>query len=266
MKHISEHEHRSIPVVILAGGQSNRLQVGNNLKWQLPFNCRYSSNGNNPLADSLAKPSSNAKAPNQTLLGFIIERLKSQTNCIMINGPYTENLALAEYQLPIIADLLPDFQGPLSGILTALNWAKEQGIPWVATVSCDTPFFPEHLLDTLSNALFDDHQNHKQAAIAVYKERTHPTFGLWAVELYESLKYAIEVDKVRAVNRWALGHAKKVEFGASVGLGASAELRASAGLRASAKLRASSKATINSDPFFNINTPHDYKEALSYLT
>lgn len=263
MKHNLDREHISIPVVILAGGQSNRLRLGNNLKWQLPFYSGCLPDENSHVESSLYEPSDSSfdhlfvddNAPpvichkqNPTLLAFIIDRLKIQTNCIVINGPYTHDNALEAYNLLVIADLLPDFQGPLSGILTALHWAKKQGVPWVATVSCDTPFFPENLLQTLSNNILNDDEDSQKAAIAVYKQRTHPTFGLWSHELYEPLKHALEVDNNRAVNRWALQHAKKVNFGASD------------------EREASSWGAKKIDPFFNINTLHDYQEALNYLT
>jgi molybdopterin-guanine dinucleotide biosynthesis protein A len=255
MKHNLDREHISIPVVILAGGQSNRLRLGNNLKWQLPFysgclpdeNSHLDSSFDHLFVDDNAPPVICHKQ-NPTLLAFIIDRLKIQTNSIVINGPYTHDNALEAYNLLVIADLLPDFQGPLSGILTALHWAKKQGVPWVATVSCDTPFFPENLLQTLSNNILNDEEDSQKAAIAVYKQRTHPTFGLWSHELYEPLKQALEVDNNRAVNRWALQHAKKVNFDASD------------------EREASSWGAKKIDPFFNINTLRDYKGALSYLT
>jgi molybdopterin-guanine dinucleotide biosynthesis protein A len=262
-----EHKHTSIPVVILAGGQSNRLQVGNKLKWQLPFNGSHSSDCNhhpdNFLDNSLIN--NNTSPPichkhDQTLLAFIIERLKTQTDRIIINGPYIEKSELKKYKLPIISDQLPGFQGPLSGILTALHWAKEQGIPWVATVSCDTPFFPEDLLQTLSNDMLDQPKDgKKRAAIAAFKNRTHPTFGLWSIELYEPLNLAMDVENSRALNRWALQYAKTVKFEASP------DTKDSTELKGSLKVKESTIAKTVSDPFFNINTLDDYKEALSYL-
>jgi molybdopterin-guanine dinucleotide biosynthesis protein A len=216
MKHEPDREHTPIPVVILAGGQSNRLRVGNNLKWQLPFfrgyladeNYYIDSSSNSSFdhlfVDNNAPPVVYHKQ-SPTLLSFIIDRLKMQTNRIIINGPHIQNNDLETYNLPSITDLLPDFQGPLSGILTALHWAKKQYIPWVATVSCDTPFFPENLLQTLSDSIANGQPEHSlrtlsdrsvsceannKAAIAVYQQRTHPTFGLWSQELYEPLKYA----------------------------------------------------------------------------
>ncbi len=214
-----------IPVVILAGGQSNRLKVNDKPKWQLPF-------------DDTSKASSSDTE--QTLLSFIIKRLKLQTNHILINGPFTKTEALKQYDLPVIDDNLPNFQGPLSGILTALSWAKNHNTPWVATVSCDSPFFPSNLLETLARGL-----NTKQAAIAMHNTRTHPTFGLWSVTLYESLKHAIEVKHIRAVNRWALQYAQVVEFATQcTDQGISHEWI---------------------DPFFNINTLADYHKALGHL-
>ncbi|MFT7491294.1 MAG: molybdopterin-guanine dinucleotide biosynthesis protein A [Pseudohongiellaceae bacterium] len=280
MKHKPDREQTSIPVIILAGGQSNRLRVGDNLKWQLPFFRGYLADEDSYIDSSSNSPFDHLFVDNNappvvchkqspTLLSFIIDRLKMQTNRIIINGPHIHNSDLETYNLPIIADLLPDFQGPLSGILTALHWAKKQNIAWVATVSCDTPFFPKNLLQTLSDnipcnqpenplrSLPDRSANseaNNKAAIAIYQQRTHPTFGLWSQELYEPLKYALTVDANRAVNRWALRHAKKVKFEAST------EACVSAGREQPFE----NSAAI--DPFFNINNLHDYKQALSYLT
>jgi|GEM_PF-274680 len=212
-----------IPAVILAGGQSNRLRINNKLKWQLPF------------ADTGKIPN-----VNQTLLSFIVKRLALQTNHIVINGSFVKNTALDQYKLPIIDDSLPNFQGPLSGILTALSWAKSNHHPWVATVSCDSPFFPRHLLSTLSNNL-----DGKQAAIAKYESRTHPTFGLWSTTLYTPLKNAIEAEHIRAVNRWALQYSNIVEF--------------------KNQYDKSTDSNKPIDPFFNINTFDDYQQALGYL-
>lgn len=235
----------SIPIVILAGGQSSRLKVDGNLKWQLPLPSHYLTAGDHRSTSSLNRKSASPLIPNkheETLLSFIITRLKKQTRHILINGPYRGNNALKEYDLPIIPDQLPDFQGPLSGILTALHWAKEQHLAQVATVSCDTPFLPNNLLKSLSECLQDTQRDaHKIAAIATHQGRTHPTIGLWPIELYEPLKKALEVDHIRAVNRWALQHAQKVEFDLST-----------IGLH-------------KVDPFLNINTIDDYEKALSYL-
>ena len=229
MAHSSPTLAADIPVVILAGGQSSRLKVDDKPKWQLPF-C----------------PASTATAPvaqpplNQTLLAFIISRLQKQTEHILINGPFTKYKGLDAYKLPLIDDHLPNFQGPLSGILAALTWAKHNDQPWIATVSCDSPFFPKDLLQGLVCGL-----NGGKAAIATYNTRTHPTFGLWSSTLYESLKDAVEVEHIRAVNRWALLYASGVEF---------------------AKPRNSHLATNEPiDPFFNINTIADYQQALDYL-
>jgi len=281
MKKNLDHKHTSIPVVILAGGQSSRLRIGQKLKWQLPFHSGHLTDENSDTSNSLSDsgptdscsdnslvanetPSAVNHAPCPTLLAFIIDRLTIQTNRIIINGPHTRSDAFEGYNVPIITDLLPDFQGPLSGILTALYWAKKNDTPWVATVSCDTPFFPANLLQILSTNTLNSKKNHA-AAIAVFQQRTHPTFGLWSQKLYEPLKHALAVDNNRAVNRWALKYAEKVNFEAAEKLRTPVDLMASAELTVSGKKRVVLNDTKAIDPFFNINTLHDYHQALSYL-
>ena len=54
---------------------------------------------------------------------------------------------------PVFSDELPDFQGPLSGMLTALEQAKTD---FVLLVPCDSPYFPQNLLEELKSAVKND--------------------------------------------------------------------------------------------------------------
>ena len=57
------------------------------------------------------------------------------------------------FVLPILPDSLPDFPGPLAGILTGLDWAAGQaGITHLVTVATDTPFLPRDLVARLAGA------------------------------------------------------------------------------------------------------------------
>lgn len=110
----------------------------------------------------------------QTLLENAIDRLHPQVEALAIshNGgadPLTCEFAV----LPDIAPL-----GPLAGILTALNWAADLGADCVVTVAVDTPFFPCDLAARLYLAAGDT-----QRLTIAQSARTHPTFGLWPVDL-----------------------------------------------------------------------------------
>ena len=56
--------------------------------------------------------------------------------------------------LPVIADDVPDFAGPLAGILAGLDWAAAHApdIDYVASVPGDCPFLPKDLVARLHEA------------------------------------------------------------------------------------------------------------------
>src|SRR5258707_13825271 len=53
----------------------------------------------------------------------------------------------ARYRLPVIPDSVPDFAGPLAGILAGLDWAaaNRPDLPWVFNVRGGWPFLAHTL-------------------------------------------------------------------------------------------------------------------------
>lgn len=143
----------TISAVILAGGQARRMGgVDKGLQlWQ-------------------GKP----------LVEHCYQRLLLQVERISINA----NRSFADYEklgLPVFADELADFQGPLSGILTGLKQAETD---FVLFVPCDCPFLPLNLLEKLKSAV---ENSSVLLAYAQDQEREHPTFCLVSPKLAETL-------------------------------------------------------------------------------
>lgn len=117
----------------------------------------------------------------QPLIAQVLARLKLQINVISINA----NRHLTEYEqfgVPVFPDEMADFQGPLSGMLTALRQAKTD---FVLFVPCDCPYLPLNLLDKLKSAV------KKKAVLCAYAndgERDHPTFCLISCQLLTALE------------------------------------------------------------------------------
>jgi len=91
----------------------------------------------------------------QPLVSVALDRLRRQwpasPGLIAINA--NRNLeTYAQYQVPVWSDTLPDFAGPLAGMLTALAHCAER-FPYLLTVPCDSPLLPLDLLERLSTAL-----------------------------------------------------------------------------------------------------------------
>src|SRR5262249_35984773 len=59
-----------------------------------------------------------------TILDRVIERLRSACTDIVLNAN-GDPARFARFKLPVVADSVPDFAGPLAGILAGLDWAAE---------------------------------------------------------------------------------------------------------------------------------------------
>ena len=162
------------------------------------------------------------------------------THAITCLAPQVETMALsangdpapyAPFGLPIVADSIED-GGPLSGILAAMDWAREvhPGAKWIASVAVDTPFFPKDLILRLQQALGDG-----RAAVAASGGRLHPVFGLFHVELADNLRAYLDAGARKARFWSGIAGATRVEF-----------------------------LTDSLDPFMNMNSPEDV-ERISYL-
>lgn len=119
----------------------------------------------------------------QPLYHHVLQRLKPQVDTVWINA----NRNLAEYQqsgFPVITDTMPDFPGPLAGMLAALEQADTE---WVAFSSCDTPQLPDNLVSHL--------WRNKDGAPTVWarsEQRDHPALALMHHSLAKQLRHYLE--------------------------------------------------------------------------
>ena len=118
----------------------------------------------------------------QSLIQHVIHRLQPQIHQISINANRNQT-EYAKFGFPVFSDELPDFLGPLSGILTALEKTESD---FILFAPCDTPFFPTNLLDKLKSAV----ESHRALiAYACDEEREHPVFCLMSVQIKEKLRH-----------------------------------------------------------------------------
>lgn len=78
----------------------------------------------------------------------------------------------------------PEIEGPLSGIIAGLHFARTEGFSHVLSVSCDMPFLPRDLVDWLLPAA---KQNHK-VTMACSGGVLHPICAIWPVKCLQSLE------------------------------------------------------------------------------
>ena len=142
----------------------------------------------------------------QTILGHVVERLSPQVADLALNANGDPD-RFASLGLPVIADSIGDYAGPLAGVLAGLDWAAGQGADAIVTAAADTPFFPCDLVPQL--LLATEGMTHPLALAATPDAKRgtarHPTFGLWPVALRDDLRASLN-DGLRKVVLWTDRH------------------------------------------------------------
>jgi molybdenum cofactor guanylyltransferase len=129
-------------------------------------------------------------------------RLQPQVGATMINA----NRNLAAYDsmgVPVWPDALPDYPGPLAGLLAGLEHCDT---PYLVTVPCDTPHFPLDLVERLADAL--DSTGAEIAMASTLEDgvqRAQPVFCLLKTSLMESLVAFLHGGQ-RKIDRWTAQH------------------------------------------------------------
>jgi molybdenum cofactor guanylyltransferase len=136
----------------------------------------------------------------RTILERVIARLKPQCDGLILNAN-GDPARFASFGLPVIADSVADFPGPLAGILAALDWAaaNRPDVKFVLSAAGDCPFLPRDLVARLHEARA---QENAQLAVAASGDQSHPVIGLWRVALRNELRHALVVEDLRKIDRW----------------------------------------------------------------
>ena len=89
----------------------------------------------------------------RTILARVIARLTPQCDGLILNAN-GDPARFASFGLPVIADTVENFPGPLAGILAALDWtaANRPEVAWVLSAAADCPFLPRDLVARLHRA------------------------------------------------------------------------------------------------------------------
>jgi len=173
----------------------------------------------------------------RTLLDHVIDRISPQVAGLVLNANGDPS-RFASFGLPVVADSVADFAGPLAGILAGLDWAATHrpDCPDIVSVPTDAPFLPHDLVARLRN---EREEAGADLACAASGGRAHPVVGLWPVRLRESLRAAVVDEGIRKVDVWTSRYRLKiVDF---------------------------PEERPGLDPFFNANRPGDLEHATELL-
>ena len=196
----------SVCGVLLAGGLARRM-----------------GGGDKPLVTLDGRP----------LIGHAIARLAPQCAHLAINAN-GDPARFANFGLPVVADSVADYAGPLAGVLAGMDYAATHWpqARWLLSAPSDTPFPPADLVSRLRAAL---EKNRAAIAVAASGGRTHHAIALWRIDLREPLRAALTREGERKVSAFIARHAHiEVEW-----------------------------PVAPYDPFFNINRPEDIPQAVA---
>ena len=165
------------------------------------------------------------------ILDHVIERLAPQCASLILNAN-GDPARFGAWGLPVVPDDVPDFAGPLAGVLAALDWSAlhHPAIEWVVSVAGDCPFLPRDLVARMQT---ERAMVEAELAVAASGDQSHPVVGLWKVSLRDALRHALVVEECRKIDRWTARY----------------------------KLVTTQWPVTPVDPFFNANTPDDVAEA-----
>jgi molybdopterin-guanine dinucleotide biosynthesis protein A len=166
-----------------------------------------------------------------TILTRVLASLKPQCERVIINAN-GDPARFADTGLPVVVDSVPDFAGPLAGILAGLDWAAAHApqLEWLLSVPGDCPFLPKDLLARLHGARL---AARTPLACARSGEWRHPVVALWPVALREDLRRALTKEDLHKIEIWTARHGIAIADWPAEPV----------------------------DPFFNVNTPDDAARA-----
>lgn len=170
----------------------------------------------------------------ETILDRVVARFGPHCDGLLLNAN-GDPARFARFGLPVVADNIPDFAGPLAGILAGLDWLVENrpGIAWMASVPGDCPFVPRDLVPRLHEA-----RAAEGTALACAKsgDWRHPVAGLWPVALRADLRHALTREGLHKIEVWTARHGVAIAEWPDKPV----------------------------DPFFNVNRPEDLANAEAF--
>ena len=140
-----------------------------------------------------------AKLGDKSLIDYTINKLEPKFAEILVitNNP----IQVSKNNIFFIKDTMSGQLGPLVGILSAMEWVKnnDKNYEWIISFPCDTPFFEEKIIDKVINS---QKSSDKKLLFLKSGNKRHNIFGLWSIELMEQLRNDIN-QGARKVEDWA---------------------------------------------------------------
>jgi molybdopterin-guanine dinucleotide biosynthesis protein A len=164
------------------------------------------------------------KLGNKTLLEHVLYKINNKFPETLIVSNHPLKIQITK-KITIIEDCFENL-GPLVGVLSSMKWIKEnkKTFKWIATFPSDTPFFETSIIEEYKKKITTNNKRHN-------------IFGLWSIDLLQTLENDIVKNNFRKVEDWANKIGVKT---------INVEIK-------------------EFDPFFNINTKEDFAIAKKIL-
>jgi molybdopterin-guanine dinucleotide biosynthesis protein A len=170
-------DQNKVSGVVLAGGQARRMQQHD--KGLVLFKQR-------------------------PLVSYPIAALAAVTDQVVISANRNQQI-YQQWQYPVVSDASDDFDGPLAGILAAMDYLDAEIL---LVLPCDSPLFTAAHLQQLLDGLTEQFD----IAVAYDGERLHPVFLAIRTELKASLQ-AYLASGERRLQSWIFQHrVNQVDF------------------------------------------------------
>jgi len=127
----------------------------------------------------------------EALLAHVIDTAKPQVASLVLsvnhNAPHYQG-----FGLPIVADHVQNYAGPLLGIFSAMRWFLEseqhRDIKYLACFAADVPEFPDHVVQALARAM---PMKSSTATYICHRGQIQPLFSLWDLTLVDTVEAAL---------------------------------------------------------------------------
>lgn len=130
----------------------------------------------------------------KAMVEYIISALRPQVASIIINANRNPE-QYGAYGLPVVADMLGEYFGPLVGMATGMHATDKA---YIVTAPCDSPIIPATLVGTLYRTL---HNSQADISVAHDGERMQPVFALLRCSLLPSLLAYLD-EGGRKIDTW----------------------------------------------------------------
>ena len=149
----------------------------------------------------------------RALVEHAVTRLAPQVGTMLINA--NRNIDRYTALAPVVTDTLPDFPGPLAGIVAALHATKTR---YLACIPCDLPCLPLDLVARLSDALHAAETADGNTTLVVAAtlddgvRRVHPVCALIDRAIMDSTEAGLRQGERRMMSWLARHNGRTVDF------------------------------------------------------